>query len=170
MPWFSLKLFILSPLFCLFHPVVMILHGLWEGEDLPVHQTKTGFCWTWNQQCWVGHFGPSCKGLVKHLTGLLGLISFCPGTIMKVSTGFLLNIPLPEADPIRVARVSYPMRVSEPSRYECPLMSRCCQPDKECFSFPVRGKGNELSESSSLAALAASSLLPAPSSRLLYQG
>lgn len=31
MPWFTLKLFILSPLLCLFCPVVMILHGLWEG-------------------------------------------------------------------------------------------------------------------------------------------
>lgn len=55
------------------------------------------------------------------------------------------------------------MRVSEPSSYHCPLMSWCCQPDREDFSFLVRGKGNKLSESSSLAALAASSLLPASS-------
>lgn len=59
MPWFSLKLLILSPLLCLFCPVLMILHGLWEGEDLPVHQTTSGFCGRWDQRC--------------HLTGLLGL-------------------------------------------------------------------------------------------------
>lgn len=94
MPWFSLKLFILSPLLCLFYPVVMILHGLWEREELPVHQTKSGFCWTCNQQFGVGHFGPSCKGLMKHLTGLLGLFSFCPGTIREESTGFSLDFLL----------------------------------------------------------------------------
>lgn len=41
MPWFSLKLFILSPLLCLFCPVVKILRRLWEGGDLPVHQTTS---------------------------------------------------------------------------------------------------------------------------------
>lgn len=77
----------------------MILHGLWEGEDLPVHQTLSGFCGRWDQQCWVGHFGPSCRGLVKHLTGLLGLFGSCPGTIMKASAGFSLNIPLTRNQP-----------------------------------------------------------------------
>lgn len=81
MSWFRLKLFILSPLLCLFCPVVKILRGLWEGGDLPVPKPQV-------------HFGPSCKGLVKHLTGLLGLLGSFPGTILKASTGFSLNIPL----------------------------------------------------------------------------
>lgn len=48
--FFSLKPFILSPLFYLFCPVVMILQGLWEGEELPVHQTTSGVCVRWDQQ------------------------------------------------------------------------------------------------------------------------
>lgn len=76
------------------YPFISALSLLLCGKNPAYGREKTSLCTTPQV-----HFGPSCEGLVKHLTGLLGLFSSCPGAIMKATTGFSLNIPLTRNQP-----------------------------------------------------------------------